>query len=195
MKFWTERLHSDNPGLTIFIKDTTRCVHRMCQLLRWEKLPVWLCWEGSQADQACDGFCDLLAMPAMEERGVDIINTPFLVKIDPFHWNKISWSLLPTLLFQSNITEKIKKPKSSQGCSDWRKFWSRATYELSFFKSPNSNRMAGTAGCQQVSSEQLFEVICCCHGNQALEDIGLIDLLGRGKLCPFVSKFYGGMWQ
>ena len=55
--------------------------------------------------------------------------------------------------------------------------------------------MAGTAACQHVISEQLSEVTCGWHGNQALEDIGLIDLLGTGKRCPFViKKFYGGMW-
>lgn len=52
--------------------------------------------------------------------------------------------------------------------------------------------MAGTAGCQWVFSEQLFAVTCGCHGNQALEDIGLIDLLGSSKSHPFVTTFYGG---
>lgn len=51
--------------------------------------------------------------------------------------------------------------------------------------------MAGTAGCQQVFSEQLFARTCGCHGNQAPEDIGLMDL-GSSKSHPFVTKLYGG---
>ena len=51
--------------------------------------------------------------------------------------------------------------------------------------------MAGTAGCQRVFSEQLFAGTCGCHGNQAPEDIGLMDL-GSSKSHPFVTKLYGG---
>lgn len=51
--------------------------------------------------------------------------------------------------------------------------------------------MAGTAGCQGVFSEQLFAGTCGCHGNQAPEDIGLMDL-GSSKSHPFVTKLYGG---
>lgn len=45
--------------------------------------------------------------------------------------------------------------------------------------------------CQQIFSEQMFEVICGCHGKQALVVTGLIGSLGRRKSCPFVTEFYG----
>lgn len=54
--------------------------------------------------------------------------------------------------------------------------------------------MAGTAGCQQVSFEQLFAVTYSCHENQALGNTSLIDSLDSGKIYP-LSLTYMGMWD